>query len=327
MEKEEFLTIEQYNDNCELILDKKTKKLLVRKRVKNGERSVYQWLIDHPDSHLVRILSCDADGDDLIIMEESITGENLEEYLKDKNPDEEEKKRIYLEILDGVDILHHAQPPIIHRDIKVSNIMINEENHPVIIDFDAAKTFKGTRNRDTVLIGTEGSAAPEQYGFAESDERTDIYALGVLAKSMFPDKKDFIKKAMAIDPSARFQNIKQMKKAFTSGRTPYSWIPFDPDKKSSITGFILTMVFFLLLTYVTDINGLSLYEAMVNRFVEFMIFMSLYMLYRKWTPLFKGISWLQSPKMIVRIGGYVFMTIAVFFFWALVASSLLKILR
>ncbi len=327
MVKEDFLTIEHYGKNVELVLDKKTKKLLIRKSVKNGEKSVYQWLMAHPDSHLVRILSCDADGDDLIIMEESVTGENLEKYLKDKNPDEEEKKRIYLEILDDIDVLHHADPPIIHRDIKASNIMINEEDHPVIIDFDAAKTFKGTRNRDTVLIGTEGSAAPEQYGFAESDERTDIYALGVLAKEMFPEKKDFVKKAMAIDPSARFQNIHQMKKAFCSGRTPYSWIPFDPHKKSSILGFILTMVFFIWLTYITDTKGLKSGEIMINRFVEFMIFISLYMLYRKWTPLFKGISWLQDSRMSVRIGGYVFMTIAVFFFWALIASLLLRFIR
>ena len=324
MSNEDFFTIEQYGEKRSLVLDRKTKKLLIRKRVENGEESVYRWLISHPDPHLVRIFSCRREGKDLIITEESITGMNLEEYLREKQPDEEEKKRIYLEILDGADILHHAEPPIIHRDIKASNIMMNEENHPVIIDFDAAKTFKGTRGRDTVLIGTEGSAAPEQYGFAESDERTDIYALGILARDMFPQKKDFISKATAMDPSSRFQNIHQMKKAFCSGRTPYSWVPFDPHKVSSILGFIITILIFLWLTWITDISGLNTREITVNRSVEFMIFLSLYMLYHKWTPLFKGISWLQSSRMAVRIAGYAFMTIAVFFFWALVASLILN---
>lgn len=324
MLSEDFLKIESLSENQDLLLDRKTKKLVLQKRVKNGEVSVYQWLMKHPDPHLARILSCREDGNDLMITEEVITGMNLEEYLEKKHPDSEEKKQIYQDLLDGVDLLHHAVPPIIHRDIKASNIMINEEGKPVIIDFDAAKTFKGTRGRDTVLIGTEGSAAPEQYGFAESDERTDIYALGILAGEMFPEKKDFVKKATSIDPGERFQNIRQMKKAFCAGRVPYSWIPFDPHKVSSVLGFIVTVFMLGWLTWITDTSHQTPYETKVNRFVEFMMLMTLYMLYRRWTPLFRGISWLQDSRVIVRIAGYAFMTIAVFFFWSLIASLLLR---
>lgn len=316
---EEYFTIEQISENQELLLDQKTRKLLIRKRVRNGEEAVYQWLISHPDPHLVRIDSCQKEGKDLVVVEDSISGMNLEDYLDQKHPSEDEKKRIYLEILDGTDVLHHAEPPIIHRDIKASNIMINEEGHAVLIDFDAAKIWKG-RSRDTVLIGTEGSAAPEQYGFAESDERTDIYALGILAEKMFPDKKEFVKKATAIDPENRFQNIRQMKKAFLSGKVPYGWIPFDPRKRSSVTGFILIMILFLWLTAITDFHEDPISVRWKNRVLEFMIFLSLYMLYGKWTPLFRGISWLQDSRMAVRIFGYVFMTVAVFFFWALIGG-------
>lgn len=320
---EDYFTIEEISENQTLLLDRNTRKLVIRKRVKNGEKSVYEWLMHHPDSHLVRILSCTEEKDELVILEESVEGKNLETYLKENHPSEEEKKRLYLEILDGIDILHHADPPIIHRDIKASNIMVNKDGHVVIIDFDAAKTWKG-RSRDTVLIGTEGSAAPEQYGFAESDERTDIYALGILAKQMFPGKKEFVEKATAMDPEDRFQNIRQMKKAFCAGRVPYSWMPFDPHSRLSITGFVVTMLVLIALTAMTDLHEYPVLIRWIDRILEFLIFLSLYMLYHRWTPLFKGVAWLQDSRLVVRISGYVFMTIAIFFFWSLIGGILMK---
>lgn len=320
---EDYFTIEEINENQTLLLDRTTRKLVIRKKVKNGEKAVYEWLLEHPDPHLARILSCKEENDELVILEESIEGVNLEAYLKHHHPSTEEKKQLYLEILDGVDLLHHAKPPIIHRDIKASNIMVNKDGHAVIIDFDAAKTWKG-RTRDTVLIGTEGSAAPEQYGFAESDERTDIYALGILAKEMFPEKREFVEKATAMDPENRFQNIKQMKKAFCAGRVPYSWMPFDPDSKASVLGFVVTMTLLIAITAVTDLRAYPVLIRWVDRILEFMILLSLYMLYHRWTPLFKGVAWLQDSRMIVRISGYVFMTIAVFFFWSLIGGILTR---
>ena len=72
--------------------------------------------------------------------------------------------------------------PIIHRDIKPSNIMITEQNHVVLLDFNAAKLYTNASTNDTVLLGTKGYAAPEQYGFGSSSPQTDIYAIGVLIK-------------------------------------------------------------------------------------------------------------------------------------------------
>ena len=66
------------------------------------------------------------------------------------------------EICDGLLFLHAAEPPIIHRDIKAENILIDRTGCVKIIDYDAAKMYHKGKNRDTVLIGTEGSAAPEQ---------------------------------------------------------------------------------------------------------------------------------------------------------------------
>ena len=56
-----------------------------------------------------------------------------------------------------------------------------------LIDFDAARVCKERKETDTVLLGTEGYAPPEQYGFAQTDARSDIYALGITLKALLLD--------------------------------------------------------------------------------------------------------------------------------------------
>ena len=68
---------------------------------------------------------------------------------------------------------------IIHRDIKPSNILLARDGHIRLIDFDAARMPRDNLEQDTKLLGTRGYASPEQYGFAQTDERSDIYSLGV----------------------------------------------------------------------------------------------------------------------------------------------------
>ncbi len=79
------------------------------------------------------------------------------------------------------DYLHHIKPkPIIYRDLKPSNVMIDEQNNIRLIDFGIARTYTFERNSDTVQLGTVGFAAPEQYEQRQSDPRTDLYTMGAL---------------------------------------------------------------------------------------------------------------------------------------------------
>ena len=73
-------------------------------------------------------------------------------------------------------------PPIVHRDIKPSNIILTEDGRIVLIDLNAARLDDKNRSHDTQLIGTAGFAAPEQYGFAASSPRADLYAAGILMR-------------------------------------------------------------------------------------------------------------------------------------------------
>ena len=118
------------------------------------------------------------------------------------------------QICDGLEFLHSANPPIIHRDIKASNIMVTDDYVVKIIDYDAAKIYVTGQTKDTMMIGTQGLAAPEQYGFAQSDVRTDLYALGKLVERMLPgnvDAKRITDKATEMDPKKRYASAAQMK--------------------------------------------------------------------------------------------------------------------
>jgi serine/threonine-protein kinase len=74
--------------------------------------------------------------------------------------------------------LHSRQPAIIYRDMKPSNIMLRPNGDITVIDFGTAREFKEGRVDDTRPLGTEGYAAPEQFGDHQTDARTDIYTLG-----------------------------------------------------------------------------------------------------------------------------------------------------
>lgn len=81
--------------------------------------------------------------------------------------------------------LHELDPPLIYRDFKPANILVRKNGSYVLIDYGACRTFKADAVRDTKMLGTEGYAAPEQYGgWEQSDVRTDIYGIGAVLHHM-----------------------------------------------------------------------------------------------------------------------------------------------
>ena len=88
------------------------------------------------------------------------------------------------------------------------------------MDFNAAKYYSSSSTEDTVLLGTQGYAAPEQYGFGASSPQTDIYSLGVLMKEMqastgssSSNLSPIIEKCTQINPSERYKDIRELKEA------------------------------------------------------------------------------------------------------------------
>ncbi|HIX29232.1 MAG TPA: serine/threonine protein kinase [Candidatus Blautia stercoravium] len=121
----------------------------------------------------------DGDGTFLIVMD-YIEGRHLESLIKEYGVQNQEDVIAWAkQLCDVLAYLHSRKPPIIYRDMKPSNIMLKPDGKVMLIDFGTAREFKETSVEDTTCLGTQGYAAPEQYGGqGQTDARTDIYCLG-----------------------------------------------------------------------------------------------------------------------------------------------------
>ena len=186
-------------------------------------REVYEYLKDCGNPHIPKIIECVEDNGKLIIVEEYVQGESLAEHLEEKGVYSlEEVCRLMLTVCDVLEHLHNLPQPVIHRDLKPENILIQENGYLKIIDFNTAKQYENGKDNDTVIIGTRKYAAPEQFGFSQSDARTDIYAMGVLMNYLltkrYPDEylyvaesprekvmSGIIRKCTEFSPDSRYQ--------------------------------------------------------------------------------------------------------------------------
>ncbi len=134
-------------------------------------------------SHLPRIYDHFTDREHWYLVIDFIKGETLEQYLEKAEDDhlpQEEVLDIGMQLCAVLDYLHTREPPIIFRDLKPANVMRTVDGHLYLIDFGIARHFKPGQPRDTMVLGSPGYAAPEQYGRAQTTPRADIYSLGAL---------------------------------------------------------------------------------------------------------------------------------------------------
>lgn len=118
--------------------------------------------------------------DDLAILMEWVDGTALDEVLESLNRPlgMSEVVPIGLMAAQVLGCLESHDPPVVFRDLKPSNLMINQSGRIYFIDFGIARHFHKTRSKDTQELGTPGFCAPEQYGHGQSSPCSDIYALG-----------------------------------------------------------------------------------------------------------------------------------------------------
>jgi eukaryotic-like serine/threonine-protein kinase len=122
------------------------------------------------------------------LVQEFIDGKDLEAYLRDLKGSIPEDQIIgwAIEMCTVLEFLHSHKPePIIFRDVKPSNLMVNRNDHIILIDFGIAKIFKV--GQKGTMIGTEGYAPPEQYR-GEANPTVDIYALGATLHHLLTKK-------------------------------------------------------------------------------------------------------------------------------------------
>lgn len=124
-------------------------------------------------------------GEEHLILEEYIQGDTLDFLLKDTLFTAKETQEIVTQVCQALWVLHSLGA--IHRDVKPDNIILRGDK-AVLIDFDAARLYKPEEDTDTQILGTTGFAAPEQYGLSQTDQRADIFAVGVLINVMLTGK-------------------------------------------------------------------------------------------------------------------------------------------
>ena len=200
--------------------------------------------LEHPN--LVRVSDLFQEGDRHYMVMEFVNGKTLEKMLEGRSkPFPEEKVLAWGEQLcDVLDYLHSQKPQIIYRDIKPANVMVLKGTDAVkLIDFGIARFFKPGKRRDTIELGTDGYAPPEQYGKSQTDVRADVYALGamlhqlltlrdpVLVPFQFPSLRSLnskvsrrvdaaIMKAVHSAKDKRHQSIKEMREALLGDGAP-----------------------------------------------------------------------------------------------------------
>lgn len=136
-----------------------------------------------PSPFIVKIYNVFATETLCIIEEEWLSGTTIAEYLDKNLPFSSDETRQYgIEICQALRWIHKNR--MVYRDLKPSNVIITNSGHAVLIDPGTIRMYKAIQSKDTVIIGTPGYAAPEQFGFHQTDQRADIYALGVLLNNM-----------------------------------------------------------------------------------------------------------------------------------------------
>ena len=154
------------------------------------------------------------------VIEQYIEGSTLADLLAQNYEfSPQQIQQMLSRLCHGLKELHECG--IIHRDIKPANLILQNPELPeslYLIDFDAARLLSGHKATDTALLGTRGYAPPEQYGFSQTDARSDIYALGCTFKEILGPQYHgrlipILNKCCAIDPQARYQNVDKLLKA------------------------------------------------------------------------------------------------------------------
>ena len=160
----------------------------VRKEGVENFETVHQRLLTEADilkrlhhPNLPDIVDIIENEETFLLVMDYIEGRQLESIVQEYGPQKEETVVNWgKQLCDVLSYLHSQNPPIIYRDMKPANVMLQKDGKVVLIDFGTAREFKESQAEDTLCLGTCGYAAPEQYkGQGQSDIRTDIYCLGV----------------------------------------------------------------------------------------------------------------------------------------------------
>ena len=216
-------------------------KLYVR-RYREISQELFRRVRDVSCPYLERLMEQSEDENGAYFISEYVEGTPASE----RTFSEKEAVKLLLELCAAIKALHKAG--VIHRDIKPSNIICGNDGHIRLIDFDSARLRVEFQSRDTEILGTGGYAAPEQYGFMQTDDRSDIYAFGVTMEEILGENADkpkfrrIIRRCTQFDPDRRYRDISAVWRAIKMAVMP-DFLPFAAT--GGIAVAIVVAVYFL----------------------------------------------------------------------------------
>ena len=202
-----------------LVRQKNSNKIFVLKEIEIENISIYESLQYIKNRHLAAVKNIIEIENKAVVIEEYISGDILADKIENKNITKEDALEYTCQLFEVLSELEKVN--IVHRDITPKNILISSDNVVKLIDFGISRKKKEGRTKDTTVLGTAGYAAPEQFGFMQTDIRSDIYSVGVVFHEMLTGKmpegnkcicydyKEFIQKCINISPENRFQTACQ----------------------------------------------------------------------------------------------------------------------
>lgn len=134
--------------------------------------------LEHPA--IPKVVDIVEDEDGIYIVRDYIEGETLETIVKMNGAQPADKVVEWgKQMCNALAYLHSQNPPLIYRDMKPANVILQPDGIVKFIDFGIMRAYKPYQNSDTCCLGTKGYAAPEQFGGSQTDARTDIFGLGM----------------------------------------------------------------------------------------------------------------------------------------------------
>ena len=184
----------------------------------SGSGEVYRRLLPVLCPHLPQIMEAAEQDGQTAVLEEYVQGDTLAELLMGARLTVREARQVTMQLCQALHVLHSMGA--VHRDVKPENVILRGSD-AVLIDFDAARIYKDESESDTQVLGTTGFAAPEQYGIFQSDERADIFSLGVLLNIMLTGKHPsremaagkmgrIVRKCTMTAPEQRYQSARAL---------------------------------------------------------------------------------------------------------------------
>lgn len=187
----------------------------------DGSDEVYRRLLTVDCPYLPRIEEAASSRGRVAVLEEYVQGDTLLYLLEGGVLDWSEARKVTADICGALWVLHSMGA--VHRDVKESNVILRG-NDAVLIDFDASRIVKPEHPADTVILGTTGYAAPEQFGMSQTDGRADIYSLGVLLNVLLtgqhPSRRlaegragRIVRRCTMMNPDQRFRDVLELRDA------------------------------------------------------------------------------------------------------------------